>query len=90
MAVKITTQYIENYDLDSVSPEGYWKFKGGNTHYVTGHDDRPANAVANLTRTLSRSPYNVEYVIEWEIVPDSVARAAKMEKENAKDWFFEP
>ncbi len=30
MAVRITTQYIENYDLDSVSPEGYWKFKGGN------------------------------------------------------------
>jgi|TARA_R110000824_G_scaffold3522_16_gene16672 hypothetical protein len=82
MAVKIITQYIENYDLDSVSPEGYWKFKGGNEYFVTGHDDRPANAVANLSRTLSSSPYNVEYVIEWEIVPDSVARAAKMIEEE--------
>ena len=82
MAVKIITQYIENYDLDSVSPEGYWKFKGGNEYFVTGQDDRPANAVANLSRTLSSSPYNVEYVSGWEIVPD--------EEENAKDWFFEP
>jgi len=70
MTIKITTQYIENYDLDNTNPDGYWKFKGGDVHYVTGHDDRPANAVAQVSQGLMNSSHGIEYVSDWEIVPD--------------------
>ena len=30
----IETQYMENYDVDDVTEEGHWKFKGGNTFIV--------------------------------------------------------
>ena len=35
----IETQYMENYDVDEVTEEGHWKFKGGNTFIVDNVDD---------------------------------------------------
>ena len=71
MAIEITIQYIENYDLDNVNPDGYWKFKGGSTRVIHGHDDRPANAVAQVQRDLMKSSHShgIEYVSEWRLIP---------------------
>ena len=73
MAIEITTQYIENYDLDNVNPNGYWKVKGGNGHVVHGQDDRPANAVAQVQQSLmvsSSITHAIEYVSDWKHIPD--------------------
>ena len=43
----IETQYMENYDVDEVNEEGYWKFKGGNTLIVDNVYFKNVQSVAN-------------------------------------------
>ena len=43
----IETQYMENYDVDEVTEDGYWKFKGGNTFIVDNVDVNNVQSVAN-------------------------------------------
>ena len=35
----IQTQYMENYDVDEVTEEGYWKFKGGHDYIIDNVDE---------------------------------------------------
>ena len=72
--ILITTQVIENYDVDgnAATPDGYWKFNGGAQYIVLIPDERVANAVAFLTQRLhtpdlSRQNY-LEIVKEWEVI----------------------
>ena len=43
----IETQYMENYDVDEVTEDGYWKFKGGNTFITDDVDVNNVQSVAN-------------------------------------------
>jgi hypothetical protein len=73
MVIKITTQVVENYDIDGHSPPfSYWKFKGGDEYYVLGTDERPANAAAKIHMVLQErkdlNPLWIEYITGWEPV----------------------
>ena len=88
MAIEITTQYIENYDLDNVNPNGYWKIKFGSTHVVHGHDDRPANAVAKIQQDLMNSSHShgIEYVSAWRHIPADATPFEFPSKESMENF----
>jgi hypothetical protein len=78
MVIKVTTQKIDNRQdpLPRTAEFVYWKFKGGDTYYVSGTDERPANAVARVQWELNKvtmvdNPAYLEYVTDWEEVPDN-------------------
>ena len=74
----IQTQHRENYAAHN---EGYkhgvdqahWKFKGGNTYFVTDLTSKQINKIANggiptLTKLIeSKNEMFEEYILDWEI-----------------------
>ena len=74
----IQTQHRENYAAHN---EGYkhgvdqahWKFKGGNTYFVTNLTSKQINKIANegiptLTKLIeSKNEMFEEYILDWEI-----------------------
>ena len=80
----IETQYMENYDVDEVTEEGYWKFKGGNTFIVDNVDVNNVQSVANEIIPLIEYDNSMsrEFVIEWRVESDSwVSQYEKDQKE---------
>ena len=82
----IETQYMENYDVDEVSEEGYWKFKGGNTFIVDNVDVNNIQSVANEIIPLIEYDNSMsrEFVIEWTVVNDDWQ--SQYEKDQ-KEWY---
>ena len=70
----IETQYMENYDVDEVTEEGYWKFKGGNTFIVDNVDVNNVQSVANEIIPLIEYDNSMsrEFVLEWTVVNDDL------------------
>jgi hypothetical protein len=81
----IETQYMENYDVDEVTEEGYWKFKGGNTFIVDNVDVNNIQSVANEIIPLIEYDNSMsrEFVIEWTVVNDDWQ--SQYEKDQ-KEW----
>ena len=81
----IETQYMENYDVDEVTEEGYWKFKGGNTFIVDNVDVNNVQSVANEIIPLIEYDNSMsrEFVIEWTVVNDDWQ--SQYEKDQ-KEW----
>lgn len=74
----IHTQYRENYaahneDYKHGIDEPYWKFKGGNTYFVTDLTSKQINTIANggiptLTTLIEYfNEASEEYILDWEI-----------------------
>jgi len=73
----IQTQHRENYGAHNWEGEGecpqHWKFKGGNTYFVTDLTTAQINKIAQKgipTLSLlieSKSEYFEEYILDWEI-----------------------
>ena len=73
----IQTQHRENYGAHNWDGEGecpqHWKFKGGNTYFVTDLSTANINQIAQKgipTLTLlieSRNEMFEEYILDWEI-----------------------
>ncbi len=82
----IETQYMENYDVDEVTEEGYWKFKGGNTFIVDNVDVNNVQSVANEIIPLIEYDNSMsrEFVIEWTVVNDDWK--SQYEKDQ-KEWY---
>ena len=68
----IETQYMENYDVDGVTEEGHWKFKGGNTFIVDNVDVTTVQSVANEIIPLVEYDNDMsrEFVLEWKVESD--------------------
>ena len=81
----IETQYMENYDVDEVTEEGYWKFKGGNTFIVDNVDVNNIQSVANEIIPLIEYDNSMsrEFVLEWTVVNDDWK--SQYEKDQ-KEW----
>ena len=81
----IETQYMENYDVDEVTEEGYWKFKGGNTFIVDNVDVNNVQSVANEIIPLIEYDNSMsrEFVLEWTVVNDDWQ--SQYEKDQ-KEW----
>lgn len=80
----IQTQYMENYDVDEVSEEGYWKFKGGHDYIIDNVDVNNVQSVANEIIPLIEYDNSMsrEFVLEWRVEPDSwVSQYEKDQKE---------
>tara|TARA_B100001287_G_C22645760_1_gene512603 strand:- start:314 stop:748 length:435 start_codon:yes stop_codon:yes gene_type:complete len=80
----IETQYMENYDVDEVTEDGYWKFKGGNTFITDDVDVNNVQSVANEIIPLIEYDNSMsrEFVLEWRVEPDSwVSQYEKDQKE---------
>ena len=82
----IETQYMENYDVDEVTEEGYWKFKGGNTFIVDNVDVNNVQSVANEIIPLIEYDNSMsrEFVLEWTVVNDDWK--SQYEKDQ-KEWY---
>ena len=73
----IQTQHKENYGAHDWDGKGecpqYWKFKGGNTYFVTGLTGKQINKIAQhgiptLSKIIeSKDEYFEEYILDWEI-----------------------
>tara|TARA_A100001388_G_C28762374_1_gene498551 strand:+ start:906 stop:1340 length:435 start_codon:yes stop_codon:yes gene_type:complete len=80
----IETQYMENYDVDEVTEDGHWKFKGGNTFITDDVDVNNVQSVANEIIPLIEYDNSMsrEFVLEWRVEPDSwVSQYEKDQKE---------
>jgi hypothetical protein len=82
----ITTQYMENYDVDEVSEEGYWKYKGGHDFIV---NDVDVNNIASVVDEISplitySNSMSREYVIDWSVKSDDFV--PEYEK-SQKEWY---
>ena len=82
----ITTQYMENYDVDEVSEEGYWKYKGGHDFIV---NDVDVNNIASVVDEISplitySNSMSREYVIDWSVKSDDFV--PQYEK-SQKEWY---
>ena len=80
----IETQYMENYAVDEVTEDGYWKFKGGNTFITDDVDVNNVQSVANEIIPLIEYDNSMsrEFVLEWRVEPDSwVSQYEKDQKE---------
>jgi len=80
----IQTQYMENYDVDEVTEEGYWKFKGGHDFIIDNVDVNNVQSVANEIIPLIEYDNSMsrEFVLEWRVEPDSwVSQYEKSQKE---------
>ena len=80
----IETQYMENYDVNEVTEDGYWKFKGGNTFITDDVDVNNVQSVANEIIPLIEYDNSMsrEFVLEWRVEPDSwVSQYEKDQKE---------
>ena len=80
----IETQDMENYDVDEVTEDGYWKFKGGNTFITDDVDVNNVQSVANEIIPLIEYDNSMsrEFVLEWRVEPDSwVSQYEKDQKE---------
>ena len=80
----IETQYMENYDVDEVTEDGYWKFKGGNTFITDDVDVNNVQSVANEIIPLIEYDNSMsrEFVLEWRVETDSwVSQYEKDQKE---------
>jgi len=73
----IQTQHKENYGAHDWDGKGecpqYWKFKGGNTYFVTGLTGKQINKIAQhgiptLSKLIeSKNEMFEEYILDWEI-----------------------
>ena len=74
----IQTQHRENYAAHDEGyrhgvDEAHWKFKGGNTYFVTDLTSKQINKIANggiptLTKLIeSKNEMFEEYILDWEI-----------------------
>ena len=81
----IQTQYMENYDVDEVSEEGYWKFKGGHDYIIDNVDVNNVQSVANEIIPLIEYDNSMsrEFVLEWTVVNDDWK--SQYEKDQ-KEW----
>ena len=82
----IETQYMENYDVDEVTEEGYWKFKGGNTFIVDNVDVNNIQSVANEIIPLIEYDNSMsrEFVLEWTVENDDWK--SQYERDQ-KEWY---
>ena len=82
----IDTQYMENYDVDEVTEEGYWKFKGGNTFIVDNVDVNNVQSVANEIIPLIEYDNSMsrEFVLEWTVENDDWK--SQYERDQ-KEWY---
>lgn len=82
----IETQYMENYDVDEVTEEGYWKFKGGNTFIVDNVDVNNVQSVANEIIPLIEYDNSMsrEFVLEWTVENDDWK--SQYERDQ-KEWY---
>lgn len=86
MKLVINTQHRENYAAhNGFNGEYYWKYKGGNTYVVRDLTMDQINKIANegiptLTSLIEeRNDYFEEYILDWEIVEDSVKECEEWE-----------
>ena len=90
----IETQYMENYDVDEVTEDGYWKFKGGNTFITDDVDVNNVQSVANEIIPLIEYDNSMsrEFVLEWRVEPDSwVSQYEKDQKEwSDGSMYYDP
>jgi hypothetical protein len=87
----IETQYMENYDVDGVTEEGHWKFKGGNTFIVDNVDVNNVQSVANEIIPLVEYDNDMsrEFVLEWKVESDDwVSQYEKDQKEWSDGSFY--
>ena len=80
----IQTQYMENYDVDEVTEEGYWKFKGGHDYIIDNVDVNNVQSVAAEITPLIEYDNSMsrEYVLEWTVESDDwVPQYEKSQKE---------
>ena len=80
----IQTQYMENYDVDEVTEEGYWKFKGGHDYFIDNVDVNNVQSVAAEITPLIEYDNSMsrEYVLEWTVESDDwVPQYEKSQKE---------
>ncbi len=87
----ISTQYMENYDVDEVSEEGYWKYKGGHDFII---DDVDINNVQSVVDEVSplitySNSMSREYVLDWSVKTDDyVPEYEKNQKEFETGYFY--
>lgn len=74
----ISTQYMENYDVDGVSEEGYWKYKGGSDYKIVNID------LSNLNATTG-NPFHSAFIDE---ICDIITYDNGMSREYVLDWFL--
>ena len=80
----ITTQYMENYDVDEVSEEGYWKYKGGHEFIIDNVDvNNVQSVVAEITPLIEYdNSMSREYILDWSVESDDwVPQYEKSQKE---------
>ena len=80
----ITTQYMENYDVDEVSEEGYWKYKGGHDFIIDNVDvNNVQSVVAEITPLIEYdNSMSREYILDWSVESDDwVPQYEKSQKE---------
>ena len=82
----IQTQYMENYDVDEVSEEGYWKFKGGHDYIIDNVDVNNVQSVANEIIPLIEYDNSMsrEFVLEWTVESDDWV---PLYEKQQKKWY---
>ena len=80
----IQTQYMENYDVDEVSEDGYWKFKGGHDYIIDNVDvNNVQSVVAEITPLIEYdNSMSREYILEWTVESDDWVPYTRNNKKN--------
>ena len=82
----ITTQYMENYDVDQVTEEGHWKYKGGHDFIIDNVDvNNVQSVVAEITPLIEYdNSMSREYILNWSVESDHWV--PEYEK-SQKEWY---
>ena len=75
---------MENYDVDEVSEEGYWKYKGGHEFIIDNVDvNNVQSVVAEITPLIEYdNSMSREYILDWSVESDDwVPQYEKSQKE---------
>ena len=90
----IQTQYMENYDVDQLTKEGHWKYKGGHDFII---DDVDVNNIQSVVAEVIPlieydNAMSREYVLEWSVETDNwVPSYEKSQKEfSESSIYYEP
>ena len=77
---------MENYDVDEVSEEGYWKFKGGHDYIIDNVDVNNVQSVANEIIPLIEYDNSMsrEFVLEWTVESDDWV---PLYEKQQKKWY---
>tara|TARA_Y200000002_G_scaffold380472_1_gene392037 strand:+ start:336 stop:761 length:426 start_codon:yes stop_codon:yes gene_type:complete len=90
----ITTQYMENYDVDQVTEEGHWKYKGGHDFIIDNVDvNNVQSVVAEITPLIEYdNSMSREYILNWTVESDDwVPQYEKSQKEwYDGQMYYEP